>query len=228
MAAADEPAPAPAANPAPAPAAEPAPAAPARATNPAPPAPAANPAPAPPANPAPANPPAPSAEESEFFERQIRPLLAEHCLKCHGPKKQEAGLRLDSRPALVKGSDSGPVVTLGDPAAGKLITAIGYADENLQMPPDGKLPPEAIAALTDWIKRGLPWPEGAGEIAAQADPEAWRRHWAFQPIGDPALPAVQHADWVQCANSMLSFWPGWRRKVLSLRRWPTDGHGCGV
>ncbi len=140
--------------------------------------------------------PVASAEDSEFFERQVRPVLANHCLECHGPKKQEAGLRLDSRAALTKGSDSGPVLVAGDPATGKLITAIGYGDENLQMPPDGKLPPEALAALAEWVKRGLPWPADAAEIAAAVDPDAWRRHWAFQPIGNPAEPAVRHDEWV--------------------------------
>ncbi len=188
---ADEPAPA-------TPEATPAPAATVPTAPSAPPAPPATPAPAAPAA-APAAQPSPapaSADDNEFFERQVRPVLAQHCLECHGQKKQEAGLRLDSRASLVKGSDNGPVLVPGNPAASKLVAAVRYNDENLQMPPDGKLPPEAIEALDQWVQRGLPWPEGS-LIAPAADPDAWRKHWAFQPVSDPAEPAVQHAVWAK-------------------------------
>ena len=150
----------------------------------------------PPANPAAESAPA-SAEESEFFERHVRPVLANHCSKCHGPKKQEAGLRLDSRAALVKGSDAGPVVVAGDPAASKLIAAINYIDKDLQMPPDGKLPAEAIEALSEWVKRGLPWPAPLAGAAPESDADGWKQHWAFRPLADAPEPAVRHGDWVR-------------------------------
>ena len=51
----------------------------------------------------------------DFFESRIRPILVDNCLSCHGPKKQEAGLRLDSRAALLRGADSGPVIEPGKP-----------------------------------------------------------------------------------------------------------------
>jgi hypothetical protein len=127
----------------------------------------------------------------------VRPVLATHCSECHGAKKQEAGLRLDSRPAIVKGADAGPVVVAGDPAASKLIAAINYNDEKLQMPPDGKLPPEAIEALSEWVKRGLPWPADSASPAAAGEVDAWRRHWAFRPLADAPEPTVEHGDWVR-------------------------------
>src|SRR6266852_5706397 len=65
-----------------------------------------------------------SAEQAEFFEKRIRPALVEHCLSCHGEKKQEGGLRLDSRESLLKGSDSGPVVVAGKPSESELIDAV--------------------------------------------------------------------------------------------------------
>ncbi len=122
-------------------------------------------------------------------------MLVNHCGKCHGAKKQEAGLRLDSRAAIVKGSDSGPVVVAGDPAASKFLTAINYGNLDLQMPPDGKLPAEAIEALSEWVKRGLPWPVELAGAAADSDAGAWKRHWAFRPLADVPEPAVQHGDW---------------------------------
>src|SRR4051794_28722111 len=62
----------------------------------------------------------------EFFEARVRPVLVAHCLGCHGPQKQKAGLRLDSREALMKGGEAGPVVVPGDPAGSSLIEAVGY------------------------------------------------------------------------------------------------------
>lgn len=140
--------------------------------------------------------PASKPEAAEFFEKQVRPLLATHCYSCHGAKKQEAGLRLDSRAAAFKGSESGPVLLAGKPEESRLVRAIRYNDKNLQMPPDGKLPDEAIAALTRWVEIGLPWPEAPSDSAA-SDSNAWRKHWAFQPVRQPPLPAIQNTGWVQ-------------------------------
>src|SRR5205807_6040754 len=74
------------------------------------------------------------AEDAEFFEKHVRPVLVEHCFSCHGPTKQKSGLRLDSRSALLKGSDNGPVVISGEPEKSLLVQAIRYTGE-LKMPP---------------------------------------------------------------------------------------------
>jgi mono/diheme cytochrome c family protein len=141
-----------------------------------------------------------SPQAAEFFEKQVRPILADHCFSCHGDKKQKGGLRLDSRTALLKGGDDGPVVTPGNPEKSILIRAIRH-DGDLKMPPKGKLTDAAIDALTQWVKMGAPWPEAsaAAASAAAADPiaEARRTHWAFQPIRQPPLPAVENTAWVQ-------------------------------
>src|SRR5690348_13057341 len=71
----------------------------------------------------------------EFFESKVRPILVEHCYECHGDKKQKGGLRLDSRPGWQAGGDTGAVVMPGNPAKSLLIEAIGYKNEDLQMPP---------------------------------------------------------------------------------------------
>src|SRR5919197_2439896 len=83
-----------------------------------------------------------SPADAEFFERHVRPVLSEHCWSCHGPKKQTAGLRLDSRTAIVKGGESGPAIYEKDPAKSLLLAAI-RREGPLQMPPKAKLPAPA-------------------------------------------------------------------------------------
>src|SRR5205814_215187 len=85
----------------------------------------------------------PTPQALEFFETKIRPLFAEHCLSCHGPKKQMGDLRLDSRTALLEGNDNGPVLVPGQPAKSPLLRVVGY-DSKIKMPPKGKLPQQAI------------------------------------------------------------------------------------
>ncbi len=95
--------------------------------------------------------------QEEFFEAKIRPLIVTRCLDCHGSEKSKGGLRLDSRDAIMKGAESGPVVLPGKPDESPLIAAIRY-EGDVQMPPKGKLKAEEIASLTDWVKRGAFWP----------------------------------------------------------------------
>src|SRR5262245_32328281 len=136
-----------------------------------------------------------SPQEAAFFEKRIRPVLVEHCFSCHGEKKQEGGLRLDSRDALLKGADSGPVVVPARPDESELVEAIQQTGD-LKMPPKGKLAPDAIAAFTEWIKMGLPWPKAAGDKTQDAAQIA-KSHWAFQPVLKPAAPAVRDVSWSQ-------------------------------
>ena len=137
-----------------------------------------------------------TAEQINFFEQQVRPVLAEHCFECHGAKKQESGLRLDSRAAVLKGGDSGDVVKLGAPEESSLVAAIRRGGE-LKMPPDKTLPATAVAALTKWVELWLPWP--SSEPNATGAAEAWRKHWAFQPVRAPAIPATKAIEWPRSA-----------------------------
>src|SRR5438132_3928153 len=91
--------------------------------------------------------------QAEFFEAKIRPLLAENCFQCHGDKKQKGGLRLDSRAALLKGGDDGPVVIPGQPDNSRLIMAVRHQGD-LKMPPKQKLSSQAIDALVLWVRMG--------------------------------------------------------------------------
>ncbi|HEY1048664.1 MAG TPA: DUF1549 domain-containing protein, partial [Prosthecobacter sp.] len=128
-------------------------------------------------------------DQIEFFEKSVRPVLAERCYDCHGEHKHQNGLRLDSRAAVIRGSDYGKVVEPGNPSASKLFKAINHAAGVEAMPKKGdKLPAPQIAALEKWISMGLPWPEEK-EVAhgePKADP---MQHWAFLPVKKPALPA---------------------------------------
>src|SRR5688572_7150510 len=100
-----------------------------------------------------------SPEQEQFFETQVRPLLAANCLECHGDIKQESGLRLDSRATALKGGDSGtPAVVPGKPDESLLIAAVKHTGD-YQMPPTGKLSDEQIAALSKWVEMGSPWPQ---------------------------------------------------------------------
>lgn len=134
-------------------------------------------------------------EVSEFFERHVRPLLLSHCIDCHGPETQEAGLRLDSRQALLAGGDLGPAIVPGKPDQSLLIRAVRQTGD-LKMPPDARLSDEQIAQLEHWIEQGAPW--SASEAAAPgAIAGARQTHWAFQPIGSPDPPEVHNAAWLR-------------------------------
>ena len=71
----------------------------------------------------------------EFFERKVRPILADNCYSCHGEEKQKGELRLDSPAAIRAGGESGEVVVPNDPDKSRLIIAVAYHDEDLKMPP---------------------------------------------------------------------------------------------
>jgi cytochrome c553 len=156
----------------------------------------------------------PSSVSADFFEARIRPLLLARCIECHGAKKQESGLRLDSRENLVKGNDEGPVVLLKKPEKSRLLRAV-RGEGDIKMPPDGKLTADEIAALAEWIKLGLPWPVSqtpSGVLdPAEAIAAKTKQHWAFQPVPprgrvSPRLAnrvserrdhVLQHEPWVQ-------------------------------
>ncbi|HEX8201802.1 MAG TPA: PSD1 and planctomycete cytochrome C domain-containing protein [Isosphaeraceae bacterium] len=139
-------------------------------------------------------------EPAEFFEAKVRPVLAGHCFGCHGPRKQKGGLRLDSPDAMRAGGDSGPAVVPGDPEGSPLVEAIRY-DGAVQMPPKGKLDDAAIAALTEWVRRGAHWPAAeaaAGPAAASTTrtiSAADANFWSFRPVRDVQPPAVQDVAW---------------------------------
>ncbi len=102
-----------------------------------------------------------------FFELKIRPVLVTKCLPCHGGKKVSSGLKVDSRDSLLRGGDRGPAIVPGEPGKSLLIQAVRRIDEDLKMPPEHPLPPEAVSAFTNWVATGAAWPKAtAGQSAA--------------------------------------------------------------
>ncbi len=99
-----------------------------------------------------------SPKQIELFEKDVRPLLKAKCVSCHGPDKQEGGLRLDSLQSALKGGDSGPAIVPGDAAKSLLVKAVRFDDPDLQMPPKDQLAAKEIEALTQWVDDGAVWP----------------------------------------------------------------------
>lgn len=95
-----------------------------------------------------------SAADLDFFEKRVRPLLVQRCFECHSAKaeKLKGGLLLDSREAILTGGDSGPAAVVGDLEKSLIVQAIRFDNENVQMPPAGKLPEVEIAVLTEWVR----------------------------------------------------------------------------
>ncbi len=143
---------------------------------------------------APQSAPPADAEGIAFFEKKIRPVLAARCYECHSARaeKLRGGLHLDSPEGILRGGNSGAALAPGRPAESLLVRAIRHADEELRLPPKGKLADGEIADIESWILRGAPVPRAAG--AAPAGPSA-AAHWAFRPPGRPAPPPVRLRDW---------------------------------
>ncbi|TWU38530.1 PSD1 and planctomycete cytochrome C domain-containing protein [Novipirellula artificiosorum] len=107
------------------------------------------------------NPGTPITEQSgdTLFRESIQPILEDHCYECHGFNSRKGNFSLNNRVSLLAGGDAGPAVVPGKPGESLLLTAVGYSDDELQMPPSGKLPEEKIEALKKWIELGAPWPD---------------------------------------------------------------------
>jgi len=142
----------------------------------------------------------------ELFEKKVRPALVKYCFECHSVegKKIKGKLRVDSRDALQRGGESGPSFIPGSPEKSLFIEAVVYKNQDLQMPPDGKLPDDVIKDLTDWVKRGAPWtpalnaPTHALPDEKRPDyDKLLREHWAFKPLAEAAPPTTKDAAWAK-------------------------------
>jgi cytochrome c553/cytochrome c551/c552 len=143
-----------------------------------------------------AQPVTPAPEAAEFFEKEIRPLIAEKCLACHGGKKTYGGLSLTSRAEVLKGGENGPAVVPGKPAESLLLKAVGHTGD-LKMPPKMKLSDKEIAKLMRWVAAGAVWPD-SGNAAKGSGFEITpkqRDWWGFQPVKRPIVPEVRNPKW---------------------------------
>ncbi len=142
----------------------------------------------------------PSRAQIDFFEQKIRPVLVEHCYRCHSAQadKVRGGLLLDTRAGLLRGSEGQAVLVPGDPAGSLLLKALRY--EDIKMPPAGKLPDRVIADFETWIKQGAVDPRetaSPGPHPAQRVGLAGKQSWAFQPPRAHQAPAVRNQAWVR-------------------------------
>lgn len=137
---------------------------------------------------------APSSEQLAFFERKIRPVLADKCYKCHSEKseKVKGGLLLDTRVGLRRGGDNGPGVVPGNLKESLLIEALRYTNKDFAMPPEksgGKLSDDVIKDFETWVTMGAPDSRaGTSRIVKKIDAAEARKWWAFQPV--PPKPAA--------------------------------------
>jgi hypothetical protein len=141
----------------------------------------------------------PTPDQAEFFEKEVRPLLAERCFECHGGKKVRGGLNLTSREAILRGGDTRPAAVPGKPDESLLIQAV-RREGDLKMPPKTRLGDQDIDRLSRWVAMGLPWPETPAMTAVRGgadDPftEEQHRWWSFQPVKPVPPPAVKDRTW---------------------------------
>jgi hypothetical protein len=127
-----------------------------------------------------------SPEQSDFFEKQIRPIFANRCYECHSVnKKTKGGLALDTAEAVLKGGDSGPALVAGDPEKSLMIEAVRYKNHDLQMPPKRQLSEDEVKVLETWVKMGAPDPRTTPVVAKAGrtiDINEGRKFWSFRPL----------------------------------------------
>lgn len=120
------------------------------------------------------------------YEKEIKPLLENHCIDCHGPDKAKSNLRVDKRAILLRGGETGlPSITPGNPAKSHLVELVKSSDEDERMPPKGApLSSAEVALLEQWITEGANWPGQMDDVA-----RVTTDFWSFQPVKRPAVPA---------------------------------------
>ena len=137
---------------------------------------------------------------TEFFEKNIRPVLVDHCYECHGgdPAKIKGDLNLTYRDGMLQGGENGPALVPGDVANSRLLKALHYDDKKLQMPPTGKLADNVVADFATWIAQGAidprDMPPSDKELQENRSWEKVRTRrmawWSFQPVTHPSPPEV--------------------------------------
>src|SRR5688572_27603115 len=129
-----------------------------------------------------------ASEAKVDFHRDVEPVFRASCYTCHGPDKQEGGLRMDSRAALLKGGEDGPGFIANQGAQSAIVLrSLGEGDGARMPKKKAPLAKEEIALMKRWIDQGAPWPAGpTGDV----------RHWAYVTPKDPAAPAVKAKTWL--------------------------------
>lgn len=132
------------------------------------------------------------------YVRDIKPLLARHCVSCHGPSARKSGLLLDTAAHLRQGGEHGPVLQPGPPDSSPLLQVVEGTHASIARMPYKRPALDAgqVGLLRDWIAAGAPAP---ADEAPSAD-----QHWSFVPVTRPAVPTVAPRDW-QTRNPIDAF-----------------------
>ncbi len=118
----------------------------------------------------------PAAARPVDFERDVKPILAQHCVKCHDGKKASGGLRLDVKEKALAGGGKGVVIKPGEGAESLLVRSVSGVDPDVVMPPKNQGPrlgAEQIGLIRAWIDQGAVWPdlpEPAPAVATNGPP----------------------------------------------------------
>ena len=143
------------------------------------------------------------ADGIKLFEENVRPVLEQNCFMCHSdPERAENGLLLTTRAGLLRGGERGPAVSTSEPPLSLLLHAVEYGDDQLQMPPSGRLADTEIESIRQWVLLGAPFGGDEDELTEVAPAEdafeiteADRAWWSVRPLVRPDVPAVADSDW---------------------------------
>ncbi|MDH3772658.1 MAG: c-type cytochrome, partial [Nitrospirota bacterium] len=140
------------------------------------------------------------AESQKLFSAQVRGILKENCVRCHGGEKTKSEFDLTSRESLLKGGDQGAAIVIGKSKESLLYQAVAHLDKDLSMPPKKpKLPEEAIAAIAKWIDLGAAYDQSLiakskGEKAPMQVGDEDRAYWAYAPLQNVTPPAADSSQ----------------------------------
>lgn len=141
--------------------------------------------------------PPPAARQIDFV-KDVQPIFAESCYGCHGPKKQELGLRLDHKATALRKGEHGQLIAPGKSAESVLVHMVAGIHEE-KMPKKGEpLTPEKIGVLRAWIDQGAQWPDSASVTLKNA-----KEHWAFRTPEKGTPPLLKNAGWAR--NTLDAF-----------------------
>jgi mono/diheme cytochrome c family protein len=145
-----------------------------------------------------------SAADPVDYLRDIKPILVQSCISCHGPQKQQAGLRLDTAKLAIEGGNTGPAIAPGKSSDSLLFKAVTAAAGVKAMPPQAKnrLSPQQIALVKEWIDSGAKAP---ATETVDAGPVGKTNHWAFQPVRRVAPPTPSAGDGAWARNPIDQF-----------------------
>ena len=157
-----------------------------------------------------------SESDGQFFTESIQPIFEDHCHECHANSSRKGDFSLASREAILAGGKSGAAIVPGQPDRSLLIEAVRYGNDDLQMPPSGKLAAKEIEAIEKWIRLGAPWPDGYDNAPGDTDQVLAELHYDPKEI----VFGEQHAT--QQIKVIAEWEDGSREDVTCLARFQSN------